>query len=228
MMTRHNIDHDNLVSVRKEIISIARRCFSLKLQTNSGGNLSARLSCRDAIVIKPSGLGYFECSHDNLMVCDLEGQVIEGRGKPSKDLGFHCGIYQERADVNAIVHVHSPWAIGYSHLNLPFECATVQSVGKLGRLVPCIDLASGGKPQGEAEVRPVFANNQLKAALLRAHGTIGVGKDLISAQYIVELLEESCHAAFAASWFHNLPKLMNETQGHTEIRDCFPRLGQVD
>lgn len=39
------------------LIESARRCFNLGLQTNAGGNLSVRLDTRDAIVIKPSGVG---------------------------------------------------------------------------------------------------------------------------------------------------------------------------
>ena len=135
------------------------------------------------------------------MVCDLSGEVLVGDGKPSKDLEFHCAIYRVQPDAGAIVHVHSPWAIGYSHLGVPLRCTTVQSVGKLGDWIPCIDLAPGGGPQGAAEVAPVFADPGTKAALLRSHGTIGVGKTLMSAQYVVELLEETVHGAYAGTVF---------------------------
>ena len=198
-MTRgREIDQFDLKEKKLELIEIAKRSFVMGLQTNSGGNLSVRLACADAIVIKPSGIGFNECAEDNLMVCDLCGNILDGGGKPSKDLEFHCAIYRAQPEAGAIVHVHSPWAIGYSDLGVPFRCSTVQSVGKLGELIPCIDLAPGGKPQGAAEVEPVFANPETKAALLRSHGTIGVGRTLMSAQYVVELLEETIHSAFAA------------------------------
>ncbi len=198
-MTKSRIDQVDLAERTAELIDIARRCFETGLQTNSGGNLSARLACGDAIVIKPSGVGFNECSNDNLMVCDLSGNVVLGSGKPSKDLEFHCEIYRVRPDVAAIVHVHSPWAIGYSHLGKPLRCSTVQSAGKLGKWIPCIGLAPGGGPQGATEVGPVFADPSVKAALLRSHGTIGIGRTMLGAQYIVELLEETAHSTVAGA-----------------------------
>lgn len=201
MTQSRDMDRSDLKEKMVELIATAKRSFALGLQTNSGGNLSVRLACGDAIVIKPSGMGFNECAEDNLMVCDLSGEVLIGDGKPSKDLEFHCAIYRVQPDAGAIVHVHSPWAIGYSHLGVPLRCTTVQSVGKLGDWIPCIDLAPGGGPQGAAEVAPVFADPGTKAALLRSHGTIGVGKTLMSAQYIVELLEETVHGAYAGTVF---------------------------
>lgn len=198
-----------------ELIAIAKRSFALGLQTNSGGNLSVRLACGDAIVIKPSGIGFNECTEGNLMVCDLSGKVLVGGGKPSKDLEFHCAIYRVQSDAGAIVHVHSPWAIGYSHLGVPLRCSTVQSAGKLGDWVPCIDLAPGGGPQGAAEVAPVFADPGTKAALLRSHGTIGVGKTLMGAQYVVELLEETVHGAYAGTVFRRFQS--NSVFGEGEL-----------
>ena len=201
MTQSRDMDRSDLKGKMLELIAIAKRSFALGLQTNSGGNLSVRLACGDAIVIKPSGIGFNECTEDNLMVCDLSGEVLAGDGKPSKDLEFHCAIYRVQPDAGAIVHVHSPWAIGYSHLGVPLRCSTVQSVGKLGDWIPCIDLAPGGGPQGAAEVAPVFADPGTKAALLRSHGTIGVGKTLMGAQYVVELLEETVHGAYAGTVF---------------------------
>ena len=48
------------------LIATVRRCFDLRLQTNAGGNLSVRRESQDATLIKPSGVGFKECSRDNL------------------------------------------------------------------------------------------------------------------------------------------------------------------
>ena len=189
------IDQEDLVRKKTELIAIAKRCFETGLQTNAGGNLSVRLARVDAIVIKPSGVGFNECSHDNLMIANLKGQTIAGRGKPSKDLDFHAGLYRARPDINAIVHVHSPWATGWASAGLEIPCLTVQSLGKAGR-IPLIPLARNGGPQGEREVSNVLRNPSFSAATLENHGTIGLGKSLIAAQYLVELIEETAKIAF--------------------------------
>ncbi len=177
------------------LIQAAKRCFDLRLQTNAGGNLSVRLSSSDAIVIKPSGIGFNECTRDNLQTVDLDGTIHPSPFTPSKDLGFHLGLYRIRPDIRAIVHCHSPWATGYASAGIEIPCLTVQTIEKIGR-IPLIPLSPNGGPQTEAEISPAFRDSKIVAAVLANHGTIGVGPTLTKAQYMVEILEETAHIAF--------------------------------
>jgi L-fuculose-phosphate aldolase/L-ribulose-5-phosphate 4-epimerase len=190
-------DHPDLHEVMDAVIATARRCFDRGLQTNAGGNLSARLGRGDAIVIKPSGVGFAECTRENLQVVTLEGEIRPGPTtlKPSKDLDFHLELYRIRADVNAIVHCHSPWATGYASAGLEIPCLTVQTIEKIGRM-PLIPLSPNGGPQTEVEIGPVFADASIRAAVLANHGTIGVGPTLMAAQYLAEIIEETAHIAY--------------------------------
>lgn len=185
----------DLADKMEALIATARRCFDLRLQTNAGGNLSVRLDCRDAIVIKPSGVGFAECTRDNLQVVRLDGTILPSDHKPSKDLDFHLDLYRIRPDINAIVHCHSPWATGYASAGLEIPCLTVQTIEKIGRM-PLIPLSRQGGPQTEAEISPVFRDPNVRAAVLANHGTIGVGKTLMAAQYLAEIIEETAHIAF--------------------------------
>lgn len=179
------------------LIATAKRCFVGGLQTNAGGNLSVRLDARDAIVIKPSGVGFNECTRDNLQVVQLNGTILPGiEGlKPSKDLDFHLDLYRIRDDINAIVHCHSPWATGYASAGIEIPCLTVQTIEKIGRM-PLIPLSPNGGPQTDVEISPVFEDTSVRAAVLANHGTIGVGKTLIAAQYLAEIIEETAHIAY--------------------------------
>ncbi|MEL7026051.1 MAG: class II aldolase/adducin family protein [Pseudomonadota bacterium] len=180
---------------KDDLIATARRCFQLKLQTNAGGNLSVRLDGQDAIVIKPSGVGFNECSRDNLQVVHLDGTIEPSDYKPSKDLDFHLGLYRTRSDIRAIVHCHSPWATGYASAGLEIPCLTVQTIEKIGRM-PLIPLSPNGGPQSDVEINPVFEDPSIVAAILANHGTIGVGSTLMKAQYLAEIIEETAHIAF--------------------------------
>lgn len=189
------IDRNDVYCKKEALIAIARRCFERGLQTNAGGNLSVKLTGADAIVIKPSAVGFNECSQDNLMIVGLDGTVLEGHLKPSKDLDFHVEIYRVRPDVGAIVHVHSPWATGWASACLEIPCVTVQTIEKLGRL-PLIPLSANGGPQTAADISPTFQDKTVRAAVLANHGTIGVGKTLMEAQHLVEIIEETAQVAF--------------------------------
>lgn len=189
------LDPSDIEAKKDALIRSARRCFDLGLQTNAGGNLSVRLSGAEAVVIKPSGIGFAECTRDNLQVVHLSGKIEPSALKPSKDLDFHLDLYRIRPDINAIVHCHSPWATGYASAGLEIPCLTVQTIEKIGRM-PLIPLSDKGGPQTEVEISPVFQDPSVRAAVLANHGTIGVGKTLTAAQYLAEIIEETAHIAF--------------------------------
>ena len=189
------LDPNDVEAKKDALIATARRCFDAGLQTNAGGNLSVRLSAAEAVVIKPSGVGFMECTRDNLQVAWLDGRIEASAFKPSKDLDFHLEIYRRRRDVNAIVHCHSPWATGWACAGLEIPCCTVQTIEKIGRM-PLIPLSPNGGPQTEAEIGPVFADPSVRAAVLANHGTIGVGATLTKALHLAEIIEETAHVAF--------------------------------
>jgi ribulose-5-phosphate 4-epimerase/fuculose-1-phosphate aldolase len=185
----------DLTAKKDALIATAKRCFDLRLQTNAGGNLSVRLDTIDAIVIKPSGIGFNECTRDNLQVVHLDGTIEDGPFKPSKDLGFHLDLYRIRDDIRAVVHCHSPWATGYASAGLEIPCLTVQTIEKIGRM-PLIPLSPMGGPQTDREISPIFQDPEIVAAVLANHGTIGVGTTLMKAQYLAEIIEETAHIAY--------------------------------
>lgn len=177
------------------LIATAKRCFDLRLQTNAGGNLSVRLDSQDAIVIKPSGVGFNECTRENLQIVHLDGTIEPSSNTPSKDLDFHLDLYRIRDDIRAVVHCHSPWATGYASAGLEIPCLTVQTIEKIGRM-PLIPLSPQRGPQTDREISPVFRDPKVVAAVLANHGTIGVGSTLLKAQYLAEIIEETAHIAF--------------------------------
>ncbi|MEM1234881.1 MAG: class II aldolase/adducin family protein [Pseudomonadota bacterium] len=208
-------DASDVAEKKDALIATARRCFNVGLQTNAGGNLSVRLDCADAIVIKPSGVGFAECTRENLQIVHLDGTIEPSQHKPSKDLGFHLDLYRIRDDIRAVVHCHSPWATGYASAGLEIPCLTVQTIEKIGRM-PLIPLSAHGGPQTEVEISPIFKDPKIVAAVLANHGTIGVGKSLMKAQYLAEIIEETAHIAFVRD------TLM---AAHRKARSDLPKFG---
>ena len=189
------IDPNDLYCKKIALIETAKRCFECGLQTNMGGNISVRLHGVEAIVIKPSGIGFKECTIDNLMIAGFAGSVIEGHLKPSKDLEFHADLYRVRPDIGAVVHVHSPWATAWASAGMEIPFLTVQTIEKLGKL-PLIPLSPEGGAQSAADISPVMEDKSVNAVLLANHGVVGIGPTLMEAQYFAELVEETAHTAF--------------------------------
>ncbi len=188
----------NSIPTRKrELMAIAKRCFDRGLQTGSGGNLSIRCDARDQVIIKPTGVGFLECNEDNLLVVALDGTILEGTAKPSQDMPFHLGIYRVRDDVNGIVHVHSPWATAWAATSQEIPCLTVHSRAKLGR-IPLIPCGPNGGNQRAEDIVDAYRDRSLRALILEDHGSVGVGKSVLAAQHIVELIEETAQVAAMA------------------------------
>ena len=130
--------------------------------------------------------------------------------EPSKDLEFYLDLYRVRDDIRAVVHCHSPWATGYASAGFEIPCLTVQTIEKIGRM-PLIHLCPNGGPQTAREISPVFSNKEIVAAVLANHGTIGVGPNLMKAQYLAEIIEEIAHIAYVRDTLmaaHRMPTAM--------------------
>ncbi len=185
------------IAKKRELMTVAKRCFERGLQTGTGGNLSIRCTDRNLVVIKPSGVGFFECDEDNLLVVALDGTIVEGSAKPSKDMPFHLGIYRVREDVGGIVHVHSPWATAWASTNQEIPCMTVHARAKLAR-IPVIPCGPGRGNQDPEAIVAAYRDPKLRAMILEDHGSVGVGKTILAAQHVVELIEETAQVAAVA------------------------------
>lgn len=85
------------------------------------GNVSAFDAESQLFVIKPSGVDYDVMKPEDMVVCNLDCEVVEGDLKPSSDMPTHAVLYKEFGDIGSVVHTHSPWATTWaqSGLNVP-------------------------------------------------------------------------------------------------------------
>ena len=188
------MDEKTIRSTMLELMEVAKRAFNAHLQTGTGGNISARVAGSNVVVIKPSGVGFSECHPENLLVVDLEGKILKGSTKPSKDMPFHLGIYRVRPELNGIVHVHSPWATAWAVLGEEIPTLTVQSQSKF-RKIPLVPGGPDGSKEGSESVINAFRDPAVLVATIQSHGAVGVGKTLLAAEELVELIEETAQIA---------------------------------
>ena len=89
------------------------------LVTLTWGNASAIDRDAGLVAIKPSGVDYGELQAADLVVCDLDGEVVEGSRRPSTDTPTHLAIYRAFEQVGAVVHTHSTWATVWAQAQRP-------------------------------------------------------------------------------------------------------------
>ena len=84
------------------------------LVTFTWGNVVRIDRERGLVAIKPSGVPYEELRADQIVIVDLEGNVVEGKLRPSSDTPTHIALYRAFTDIGGIVHTHSPWATSWA------------------------------------------------------------------------------------------------------------------
>ena len=115
------------------------------LTTGTGGNLSMLDRKSGRVAVSPSGIEYGALQPDDVVLTDLDGNIIDGDCKPSSELGFHLTLYNQRSDVRAVVHTHSPYAPTIACLGWEIP-AVHYLVGFAGKKVPIAPYATFGTP----------------------------------------------------------------------------------
>ena len=158
-------------------------------------------------VIKPSGVDYDELTPENMVVCDLEGKVVEGDLNPSSDTATHAYLYQKWGDkIGGVVHTHSAWAVSWAQAGRDVPAYGTTHADYFYGPIPCM------RGLTEAEIEEAYELNTGKviyegfterdidpvavpAVLVRNHGPFTWGKDAAQAVYHAVVLDEVCKMA---------------------------------
>lgn len=171
---------------RELLVAYGKKLISHRLTTGTGGNLSICNRDKGLFAITPTGLDYFDTKPEDIVVLQVDGDIVEGKREPSSELPMHRIFYQQRQDINALVHVHSRHATTLSCLNWDLP-AVHYLVAFAGNKVKCAQYATFGS---EELARSGFeAMKGRKAVLLANHGLLTGGKDLPFAFDLAEVIE---------------------------------------
>ena len=103
-----------LKKLKKEVLEANLLLPKYELVTFTWGNVSGIDRERGLVVIKPSGVPYETMTADDMVVVDLEGNVVEGKWKPSSDTPTHLALYRAFEGIGGVVHTHSRWATTFA------------------------------------------------------------------------------------------------------------------
>ena len=199
---------DSIEQVKRELLDCARRAYAIGLQTGNGGNLSARPAGSELVVIKGSGTSFGECTMDNLVTVNMEGEMIDGPGKPSREIRTHLAIYRLRPEVNGIFHSHSPWAIAYAEDADEIQPLARHAQSKLG-VIPVLKVDGHADEAVEKAVEALLqAHAGLKAFVQAKHGIFGMAPTITLAEHHAELVEETAQIG----WLVDLKKICRQMQ----------------
>ena len=189
-------ERDSLESLREEVWRLHLELPKNGLVCWTGGNLSARDGGTGNIVIKPSGVPYEELRPESMVIVDLDGNVVEGDLRPSSDVASHLYIYRHRADVNGVVHTHSPYATAFAALGRPIPVYLTAMGDEFGGPIPCAGFALiGGEEIGRQVVEHI---GDSPAVLLKNHGVFTVGPSAHAALKAAVMAEDVARTVYLA------------------------------
>jgi len=199
----HELDKNpEIVAMRQQVCDLHAELVRYGLVIWTGGNVSGRVPGTDYMVIKPSGVAYDDLTPENMIVCDLDGNVIEGTSgsdrSPSSDTAAHAYVYRHMTWVGGVVHTHSTYAVAWAARGEEIPCVITGMADEFGGPIPIGPFAVIGDDSIGRGIVETLENHRSRAVLMQNHGpfTIGVSpKDAVKAAVMCEDSARSVHMA---------------------------------
>lgn len=178
------------------------------LVTYTWGNVSGIDRELNLVVIKPSGVEYDEMTAEDMVVVDMDGQVVEGKYRPSSDTATHLELYKADPRIGGVVHTHSRMATSFAQAGRSIPAFGTTHGDYFYGAVPCTRPMSNDEISGSYEqetgkvIVETFNNNkldftQVPAVVVHEHGPFTWGHSPSEAVYHAVVLEEVAYMAFA-------------------------------
>jgi L-fuculose-phosphate aldolase len=182
-------------SLRAEILRFSHLCYERHLLVGMDGNLSARLS-PDLVLCTQASCHKGLVTDDQLVVIDMEGKKVRGRGEPTSEMAMHLACYRARPDVQAVVHAHPPLCVAFTVAGISMaRCILPEVVLTLGA-VPTLPYETTGTHDLARLVGDAIRKHD--AVMMDRHGAVTVGDSVLSAFCKLETMEHSARIMKAA------------------------------
>jgi L-fuculose-phosphate aldolase len=209
----------------KEQLASATRLFWEKGLTpgNDAGDVSIRDPKTGNIYICPMATADYKIRNwgvvtaSDMVILSLDGKKLEGTDiKPTIEKLMHLYIYRARPEINAIVHSHAVWSSTFAVTGKNIPAILVES-GFIGGEVVCAEYGKvGSKLLAENIVKAL--GDKKKAALLRNHGAVALGKNIEEAFTVSDYLEKQAKVALLGSTLGKLLTInINDTKDESNI-----------
>jgi L-ribulose-5-phosphate 4-epimerase len=195
-VTTHDIGaiEEAVAGLRQQVSDLHAELPRYGLVMWTGGNVSGRVPGHDLFVIKPSGVGYEDLAPDNMVVCDLDGNVVPGtvgsERNPSSDTAAHAYVYRHMPQVGGVVHTHSTYATAWAARNEPIPCVITGMADEFGGEIPVGPFAIIGDDSIGRGIVATLDGHRSRAVLMANHGPFTIGKDAVDAVKAAVMCED--------------------------------------
>ena len=143
------------------------------------------------------------------MIADGRGVLLRGMGKVTSEFFTHLAAYEERPEIQAVVHAHPPMCTALTLAGLDMKRPVLPELVAAVGGVPRCPYATPGTQEGADAIRELIRDAD--ALLLDRHGALTVGLSLLDAYYKMEKIEHAA-AIILAALPHGAPQRLTAEQ----------------
>jgi len=181
---------EEVARVREVVARLHAELPRWELVVWTAGNVSQRLTTADLFVIKPSGVTYDELTPESMVVCTLDGELVDGTRSPSSDTAAHAYVYRHMPQVGGVVHTHSTYATAWAARGEAVPCVLTMMADEFGGDVPVGPFALIGDDSIGQGIVETLSGSRSPAVLMRNHGPFTIGADAKAAVKAAVMVEE--------------------------------------
>lgn len=180
---------------REELIAIIHDLWERRLINAAGGNCAMRVE-EDRMLLSPSHMSEWQhcrIAPEEILLMDLDCNIIEGTGTPSRESRMHARILKHIPEVGGIIHAHPFYTMVYVAAGKPVPQCTEATLrmgeaGVIQKAQAYSEALAENAYAYFAEKRPLLRQTGL-CGILPYHGTVAVGKTIWQAFSVVERVE---------------------------------------
>jgi L-ribulose-5-phosphate 4-epimerase len=181
--------------IRADLVRRHQQLVRYGLVVWTGGNVSARIRGEDLFLIKPSGVDYDDLAAEHMILCDLDGAIVEGspgsEGSPSSDTAAHAYVYRAMPHVGGVVHTHSTYATAWAARGEAIPCVITGMADEFGGDIPVGPFAIIGDDSIGRGIVATLDGHRSRAVLMQNHGVFTIGRDARDAVKAAVMAEDA-------------------------------------
>ena len=180
-----------IIKAKEKVITAGKRLIEKGLIVRTWGNISCRIN-DNQFVITPSGKPYESLTVKEIVTVNINDCSYSGSIEPSSEKKVHAAVYQQRPDINYVIHTHQPYASAVSPLETDIPVSDPAATDLVGIKVLSIPYALSGTEKLKTNVIAAINRSRGKAYLMVSHGALCLGQDCEETFKIAFTLEQIC------------------------------------
>jgi len=173
---------------KKLIVDSGLKMLNGNYTVETWGNISYRDPGTNLVYLTPSGMDYTTITEDDIVVCNLSGDVVDCCRKPTIETSLHLGIYAARPNVNAIIHTHPIYSMVFACTGEDIPMIIDEAAQVLGGTCKSAEYALPGSDELAQNCLAALGETA-NSCLLRSHGAVCVGETMDGAFRVAKVLE---------------------------------------